>query len=300
MIYKYDELKNDCSDLNKFQEWKEYRENIIKIVDGKLGKQKDSVIIFGAGECNDLDIGYFDARFDKITLVDKNMESMKRGIEKFELINEDKIKLIEADFVGIADDEYKKYEDMLINGEPAKKIIKYIRSMTIKLEKTELELGIEKHQVGVCIGVHSQIIAMFMVILSYYSENYSESEIRKINEEINYMNSKVTKRLNTAIIKNVEDILFEGFDIKELSEGLGTHIFIPVIVKCIEEGRFDRVADMVKKGSVAGAFQGFMDIGERARNKEVEIISTSYMLWPFSKKVWYLMLLNTTSVKNSK
>lgn len=298
MEFKYNLFKDIQMVSETFNEWSEYREKITNKIFQELKNENGSLIIFGAGECNDLDLKKFEERFNKITLVDFNLKSLDKAIENYELRDSKKINIKNCDFLGVTGEVYEKYEKMLIDKQPIKKIIKFLRDEANKIFKSEISFKIQKHEVGICLGVHSQLTIIFEGILAHYSDYYNQNELKKVHQEIEYMNTKVVKRLNDYILDNITSKAFLGFDIMEISEIRKNINLIPLIIDYSLEGKFEKLNnEIVNNYLVTGASQGNQDIIERISKKKINMICYNTIIWPFNKQKYYLLYLYTVSNK---
>lgn len=296
MEYTYKEFKNTQMGNDTFLDWTKYRKEITNKILEKLEYENKDLIIFGAGECNDIDLKMLKKRFDKITLIDFNERALEEAIKNHGLQNNKGIKLKKIDFLGISNEIYEKYEDMLSNKFPVKKVIKFLREEANKLLESEINLNLEKHEAGICLGVHSQITISFLGVLANYLNNYDIREIKQIHKEIEYMNIKVAKRLNNCILENITSKAIIGFDIMEVSEQLGTDRLIPLIMEYSSKGDFQSLYNnIVSKNLVLGSSSGNTDIVRRISENEINMEWFNTMFWPFNTDKWYLMYIYTIS-----
>ena len=292
MEYKYKKFAKMTFDDTTYDDWKKYREylahNIIERIEGDC----ESIIIWGAGPCNDIDLQYFVERFKQVILIDIDADAMLEGIKKQHLEGNSKIKTIQCDFLGIGDSEYKIFEDMLIKKESAKKVIKYIRNLASEVATNDINLILSKKQISVCIGVHSQLLAQFIGTLSFYCENYSRKEIKKIYNEFIYMCNKICKRLNEKIINLSTDRIFMGFDITEFSEARNNVLLLKAVRLLCQKGKYLEMENILKPYYNLGAFEGRTDMFDRVTKNNLSLITTLYIIWPFSSKKQYLLTLH--------
>ncbi|MEG0297637.1 MAG: hypothetical protein RR620_13035 [Clostridium sp.] len=296
MEYTYKEFKNTQMGNDTFLDWTEYRKAITNKMLEELDDENKSLIIFGAGECNDIDLKRFNKKFNKITLIDFNEIALQGAIEKHKLQNEQGIEFKKIDFLGVSNATYEEYEEMLINKTPIKKIVKFLRGEANKLLESKIDLNLQKHEVAICLGVHSQITITFVGVLANYLNNYDKKEIKKVYEEIEYMNTKVAKRLNDCILENITSKAIMGFDIMEISKDLGTAILIPSIMDYCSRRDFNNLYDkIVSKNLISGASNGNRDIAVRMLENEINIECFNTIFWPFNINKCYLLYLYTIS-----
>lgn len=75
----YDQLRSLQVINNAYNEWESYRRELTEII-MKYAKESESIAIFGAGRCNDIDLRRLSECFSEIILFDKDLEAMKEGL----------------------------------------------------------------------------------------------------------------------------------------------------------------------------------------------------------------------------
>lgn len=87
---------------NAFEEWSDYRRQLTDIVIAGTSKG-DTLAVYGAGSCNDIDLRRLAKHFSEITLLDLNEEAMKDAVSRHRLEESEKIRIECFDFVGISE-----------------------------------------------------------------------------------------------------------------------------------------------------------------------------------------------------
>lgn len=292
--YKYEILKSTKMAEESFEIWKDYRIESSKKILEEIKDENETLVIFGAGECNDIDLGSFEKKFNKITLIDVDKSALNNAIIKHGLEDSKKIVLIEADFLGVTDDIYREYEDMLRGKESVKKINKFVRNIANKIENTPIEIMIDRHEVGICMGVHSQLSVVFEGLLLIYFKNFSKKEYKRIHTELEYMNSKIAQRLNNLILDSITNKAFFGFDMMELSKQLGTDKYFYEIIDYAKKKDFVGLHNnIVNNYLISGASDGQRDIINRLEKDEIKFECFNTLFWPFDQNRFYLVYLYT-------
>lgn len=100
-------LKDDA-----FKRWHSYRKSICDYITSTTLKNQ-SVLLIGAGNCNDLDLSIFES--SNLTILDIDLEAVQNGLNKQEFKGE--YQLIEADLTGLQNtsflDDYKQANERL-------------------------------------------------------------------------------------------------------------------------------------------------------------------------------------------
>ncbi|AFQ44150.1 hypothetical protein [Desulfosporosinus meridiei] len=262
-----DELKKLQTIAGAYNEWSNYRYKVTEYIINNT-TDFESIAIFGAGKCNDIDLNILESKFKKIILIDIDMSSMKESIHQYSLANSNKIELIDCDFLGIEDSEYRDYEYLVRkyfftntnNLSTRHKLLSFLDNLTVKIEKYPLEFGKDAYKNSILIGVHSQINVYLRQIWSMCLQ-ITGKEDNLVIDKIKKMNDIVAKKLNAAVIESTEDKLFFGYEM-----GI--------------EGQH---------GRIEGAIQAENDIELRLESGLINFSSEFKLLWPFKADCKYDM-----------
>ena len=99
---------NHSGDLDdKYLEWSEYRNGIKDFISRTAGQDPEtkSITVFGAGECNDLDLNFLARTFNRVLLTDVDKKSIFEGIKR-QGLNEgekSKIEVEEVEYTGLSE-----------------------------------------------------------------------------------------------------------------------------------------------------------------------------------------------------
>lgn len=195
----YDDFRGRASKDDEFNDWANYRSRLTDFVI-RNAKPGSSLIIFGAGKCNDLDLNKLVGHFGKVTLSDYRPETAEEALARYGLSWSDDLQFLEADYAGISNQDYIDYICSLIpvllkgscSGEmiaPAgapgdvaddplvhlqqtlKRIFEKNKSYMIDLSDSQND---DKYDYGIIAGVHSQLNNSFRGILEYTQKELSE------------------------------------------------------------------------------------------------------------------------------
>ena len=261
----YDQLRTLQVMDNAFTEWTDYRKDLTDyIITHTLSNQ--SLAIWGAGRCNDLDLERLSSHFQSITLLDQDENAMQAAIYRYNLGDSKNIHTRVIDFVGITDEDYRQYAAYLVDEVRKKGIhIKYNCLVEVVLEVLEHlyqkiiyhAIPIEKNSFdyAIVIGVHSQLISMLEWIWSIILQTIQQEEY-EVRHAIGMMNDGVVEKFNQTVLNTTRKNVIMGYEL----------------------GRLDRA------GVVQGAHQAMEDIKKRACKEEIEITNTVILEWPFNLK----------------
>ncbi|MFH0993331.1 MAG: hypothetical protein V1761_03165, partial [bacterium] len=101
----YHQLNADNPD--RFRRWRPYRDEIMTLIRGHFPAETRvaSLLVLGAGNCDDIDLAALSALADALTLSDIDAEAMAAGVRKYQ-IPEEKVTLVPLDFLGFPDEDF--------------------------------------------------------------------------------------------------------------------------------------------------------------------------------------------------
>lgn len=279
----YDQLRTLQVINNAYHEWEHYRHELTEIII-KYAKGSESIAIFGAGRCNDIDLNRLSGYFHEVILFDKDLEAMKEGLyqQKVEMVPNIKIKV--TDFVGIDDADYRVYGDTLISEirkkgmrtnvcELAEVALDQLEVLYRKAMNTPIHFGIQAYDTAVVVGVHSQIISMLEWIWSVMLQTIKQDE-RSVRNKIIEMNETFVTRFNDAVISGARNRIIMG----------------------CEEARVG------KEGTIQGAIQALGDLKRRQEKGQINRCEVMEIKWPFHRNqgIEYKMSIQIINKNNSE
>lgn len=271
----YDQLKETMYIPGAYDKWQQYRQEVTGIILEECHCK--SVLIVGAGNCNDIDIKEISECFESVTLFDRSYN----GIEDSNIIADsyDNVTYVTGDILGISDDSYRRlcqdvqeYIAINMDGFSMKALAdKYITLISdiYKNVMPIIPFKTDSFDMVVCIGVHSQINNMLAWMWEAYESALGQQDVR-VHQYIS--------RENDRIIKDFNDKLF---DIAK------KHIVIGA-----EQGRKGI------KGAVEGAHQCILDVQRRINEYSYIDVNLSVIDWPFDveRDIVYQMLIASVDV----
>ena len=101
----YDDLLSLQTIPTAYTDWAEYRERLTGFILEHTDPHATACIV-GAGACNDFDLSSLTSHFDRLLLLDRNVDAMREGIERQSMrIPEEN--LLYANLLGIPEDVYR-------------------------------------------------------------------------------------------------------------------------------------------------------------------------------------------------
>ena len=289
--YIYDQFKDRASRDDEFNDWAGYRDRLTEFVISCI-PAGGSLLILGAGKCNDLDLRKLSEHCGSITLSDYRPETAEEAFRQYGLAPGENLNFAEADYVGITDDDYLEYTDLLLRTmeklatqqDPDTTMEKLagseLNALTECLERIyrdnadyKIDLGGAADDAGapydnaVITGVHSQLNNSFRGLFQYVRKDLEDSgrEIRcaeSLNNAIFQTTRKHTQRLvtrfNDAAFAAVREGIVYGYEKNIIYTPKGASV--PVI------------------GTVDGARQAGEAIADIPAEKTLDCI------WPLSRR----------------
>lgn len=270
----FQDIINGYTIKGAYEKWADYRRRITDYLI-KYTIPGKTIAILGIGEANDIDLKRLYEHIGNLTLVDKNVIGMRNALNKYGLVDKPNIRVVEKDFVGITDDEYKdvvnicwkdikRMKSMFSPMVTGAKVVNKMDELYQRVNSQDIDLGIEPHDYVVAIGIHSQLNGLIEHIWSICLQASNKVE------------TKVTER---AIRQN--------------------NVFIPRFCKAIENVAIDRlfvgleVNEVEKQSAVQGAQQAMEYFRDTISNEEIynEKIVIYQDIWNFLDETTYEMAI---------
>jgi hypothetical protein len=308
----YQDIKEHFSIPEAFQDWTAYRETLTaylidsadtfsvplsSLVVPEESTLLPSLLIIGAGCCNDLDLGKIAPHFSSITLLDKDLDSMKKAIDTYHLEQNHHIHLLEESLNGITDSDYETFcEEMqhfVRQQMSCNRHLSYeeFENFSCDLLKTYLEksadstipLSKQGYDYVWCVGVHSQLHAMFSYIHRVFEVNlrnlcpdFPKKETSPFDNKLKEENNHFIPLFHNALLQCARQKLFIGLEIQRAHLEDADTVFPPAEISDIE-----------------GASQGLTDLQKR----KLQLTEHS-LFWPFRPKdnLYYQMQLEDIQI----
>lgn len=284
--------------------WESHRASLMKLVKDEvigLHNNDDNIAIFGAGECDDIDLKFLTNRFNEVYLIDMDIQAMENGKINQQLtdLENSKITLVGGfDFSGVSKQFYVELEELLRKNKPLETIISFIRNEANMLKMPNDLDGLKsKFSAVLSAAVHSQICSENYTVFGKYYERYNKQEMKEIEDELKHLYTQAVKVYNNLLlhVAKADASLLLGFDVIEISENAGTLEYLPVIMKGIADGDVTAIADLIEQHGVLGSVEGQNDINARINFMNLEEylnekkIIRNYWIWSFDSQRAYMM-----------
>ncbi len=263
----YQKLRENQSIPDAWENWEGYRKELTDYLI-RSTRAGSSVAVFGAGESNDMDLMRLCRHFSKVVLHDFDLDAMQRGVFRQGMDTEEKLCLVQSDFVGISQTAYIRYAEELLKEReemPGKEAVgmRQLEELYAGTAECSLDFGTECYDYAVIAGVDSQLnnMAEWLRYMIYRTEESA------LTGRIQQENMRLVRRFHDAVLAAVKEQCFIGCE----RECLG------------------------RPGAIEGAVQSLWDIEERLNRQEVQIIQGLSLYWPFDigqEKIFQMEIWN--------
>lgn len=299
-------LKNfsiDCFNRNvnnsvpedAYDRWSAYRREITVFMERALAGPLGSVIVFGAGALNDVDLPYLCDTFREVVLTDVDVKSIEDGIKRQGIGSEQKgkIEIVRCDYTGAAASGFfERLEVLVRKAAPADAIADYVSEALCTMRGGE-ELRNRQFDFVYSCPVYTQLvytqIEVFLKILYEYGL-YPYDELNRILTAAHHHMDCLIANYNGLMLS----VLREGgrllmlTDIMELEAGGDTD---REITRLLAEGDTAEIERRVGEDGLDFALLGRDDLIKKADMKD-----NNYIIWPFNEDKSYLSLVLTNFI----
>ena len=270
----YDQLLRLRKLPNAFSEWTAYRCRLTDFI-LENAEKGSSLLVMGAGGCNDLDLTRLSSYFSKVILSDCDEAAMREGIKK-QNIPPMEIEIQITDYLGIEPSDYRslcgQIEQQIRlrseNSEILKRTLPYLflerMQEIVQAHRKFCRKNIMTDYI-VCCGVHSQLNNLFPQMAEVY-HRYVDFDLQPIYQKASALNRILAEDLNGWILSNSGKGAFLGLERKR--NGM--------------------------ESPIEGAYQAIEDLSDR----KVKIRAEKLLEWPFyqkENKVYEMQLIAVNS-----
>lgn len=279
----YDLFLTRASRDDEFRDWARYRADLTDLI-LRTTPRGGSLLILGAGRCNDLDLARLADHCGTMALSDYRPDTVEEAFRRYGLTPSDRLRSVEADYVGIPGEAYVEYTRLLLtlmqrlagpsSGSLEEAAGLDLRALEQGLERIyrsnqgyEVDLGYREWDNAVVAGVHSQLNNSFRGLFQYVRKDVEEREGPvRLAEDLNAAIFAVTGRHTGDLVRRFNDAAFAA-----VRQGL-VYGYEETMICPSEDGT----------GPVMGTVDGARQAGEAIRDLEAEERITC--LWPLSAR----------------
>jgi len=294
---------NNSRSSDRYKLWENHRKSINYTMKDTIDLYNVSgnIIIFGSGNCDDIDFTFLDEHFSEIHLVDIDRENLQKSVDKLDKNIKDKIIVMGGiDITGLQEyDFFNKFRNVLETGN-----LRRVRKFLIQAQnginnENILEKFTHKFDMVATSAMYSQIFypeAMFT--MDEYKELYSVKDLRSLAQELKLLTNIIVDQFN-LLLKDVgkEDSYVIGWtDVIEFDERsiveFGKMVSNPMKRKGINH--FTEIISKFGNSLLVGSDRGVKGLMEIIDEEKTLIRD---WLWPFSENKIYLIFGITGKIK---
>lgn len=255
----YDALEKRHVMPRAWDDWADYRKAWSDWIIAHC-KWDTSILIVGAGACNDYDLDHFTKFFGKVLLFDMDEASMQEAKKRVPVARRDKIQLFTGDFLGITPQAYQEFcreiqEEINHRGkltditELAQTALPLVEKLYTDAKKNREKLTLPQADYVAVSGVHSQVNHMLPWIWQAYMQALGQRE-EMIFQRISQENARIMHEMNDKLLAAAGQKLFAAAE--------KARVGVP--------------------GGVEGAWQALEDLKKRA---DVPIADSKKFAWGY-------------------
>ncbi|MBQ9015466.1 MAG: hypothetical protein IJ109_05035 [Firmicutes bacterium] len=233
----YDRFLMRASRDDEFHDWAEYRTALTDFI-RKSTPAGGSLLILGAGKCNDLDLGRLADHCGRITLSDYRPELAEEAWRRYGLSPSERLDFAESDYVGITDEAYVEYTRLLLEvmqrleegagdslqeaaGPQLRALLDGMERIYRDNETYAVRLGEKDYDNAVVCGVHSQLNNSFRGLFQYAQKDAEDRRGKlRFAEELNAAvfaasrehTGHLVRRFNEAVFAAVRQGVVYGYE----------------------------------------------------------------------------------------
>lgn len=292
----YEKCNADSGCRDRWERWSSHRERvqqeIRRLLRGRETEKVDSILVLGAGRCEDLDIKALLELCRELTLADYDGDTVKRALDRLELTEEQRkaIKIAGGlDFTGLYTAENRQTINSMVKSQRDGETLKRdILELGRRAESPLIQsLGFGKYDLVVAGALHSQLI------IPYTRLGETQEEKARLMSFGGELAEVLGTAMNETILGLVKQggIVFAYFDVLELSERLGNLQFagITELILGEEESQEHMIKELICRfGGVAGGRSSFENLKERLVQRG-EKASRGRWIWEYRQDKKYLI-----------
>ncbi len=222
-----------------------------------------SLLIVGAGACNDYDLEHFLTFFDHITLYDVDEQAMQEALQRVAAADRIRVTCECGDLLGITPEEYREFCSVIQNEvnrrgkltditQLAQTALTLAQSMYARAAGRRENLTLPQADYVAVSGVHSQINHMLPWIWEAYMQVLGQRE-DQVFQMISQENSRIVAQVNRTLCAAAGKGLYVSAEASRAG--------VP--------------------GGVEGAWQALADLRQQTDSAKLHVTDTTHIAWGY-------------------
>lgn len=286
---KFNNDVNHSGDLDeKYLRWADYRVKINEFIKKHIeNKQCESIFVFGAGECNDIDLKFLSNTFKEITLSDIDIASIEEGILRQRLSEsvKAKINVVQADYTGLDTiGFFDNITDQVNERKTEKEISGYIKTTISNMKNSEMLSAYKnKYSMVLVLPTYTQLIYTQMEALLRILYQYNAYEVDDLNKIITSMYHSMPE-----IINSYNDLMLS------LMNDNGNAIVLVDVLEITDRQAREDIASQIDhieyiKKYLHTNCSDLAQLGLDNLKTRIDILDEEYAIWPFDDSKDYIV-----------
>lgn len=222
----YERFQQRSSRDDEFHDWAEYRAELTDFITEHTAPGA-SLLILGAGKCNDLDLRKLAEHAGSIVLSDYREETTNEAFRRYGLQPSEHIRFVSSDYVGITDSDYIEYTELLLTimqrladapasslreaaGPDLDRMEEILEQIYERNADYRIDLGLDTCDYVVIAGLHSQLNNAFRGLFQYVRKDVEDrGKDVPFAEDLNKFIFQITRKHTGDLVKRLNDIMFD-------------------------------------------------------------------------------------------
>lgn len=277
----YFEIVNKLRDDDRYDYWQEHRQVATSFIleASQKSTESNSIIILGAGNCDDIDINKLASIFSRIVLVDITETSLNKAYHSFSKFTQEKVVLRgNVDLLSIdTSDFYPKLKRLLEQRASVEDILNLINYTRTSMKSSILQDLKGKFDVVVSSAIYTQLFeARLNEILNSCSNSYDSTQKNKIMNEIQRLGRELIEQYNNLLtfLTKKHGVIVTWSDVAHIHELSDSQASGPP-----QQLPMDKLFPSATHG-----------IGNLISKLEPNTITLKYWNWPFNHVISYYVV----------
>ena len=224
----YDDLLSLQTIPTAYTDWAGYREQLTGFILDHTEPHTTALIV-GAGACNDFDLSRLRDHFDRLLLLDRNVDAMREGVSRQGVRIPEEC-FIQADLLGISDETYRSIADHMLAAireqqrrtAPDTRAVErlFLREMDAAFMNRQPDKLMEQSGIAdymICCGVHSQLLTVFPQMANVY-RRYIDIRPETIEQKVRKWIPSVMAELNDVLFRWARKGIIVGLEEYRIGE----------------------------------------------------------------------------------
>jgi len=201
------DVNNTGNLTDKYSDWSAYRNDVTQFVKGAVSQISDakSIIVLGAGECNDIDLQFLSGTFERIVLTDVDEKSIYDGIARQGIADAARLQVLQVEYTGLENAGFfDTLSALCSDNAPVPKICEFIKNALTNVRSADMsEISGDGFDIVLSCPIYTQIVftqaEVLMEILAHYS-TYTHSDMHTLLQSVSENMPALIEKYNNLLL----------------------------------------------------------------------------------------------------